>query len=383
MNPLIPLSVPNLSGNEQKYILEVLQQGWVSSAGSSITAFERKISEYLNVTDAAACQSGTAGLHLSLICCGIQPEDEVIVPTLTYIASVNPVKYIGAEPVFMDCDDGLCMDMEKLEDFITTECELRNRTLINKNTGRRISAVLVVHVFGNIADMEKLMDLQEKYGFMVIEDATEALGSYIKVGRFKGCFAGTIGDMGVYSFNGNKIITTGGGGLVVSKDHNRLEKARYLSTQAKNDQTRYIHDEIGFNYRMTNLQAALGLGQIEKLEQFIQIKAENYHTYLQHNIGLLPFKNGIRPNYWFYSHLTEYRDEIISFLKENAIQSRPIWNLNHKQKPYQNCETWKIEKAEYYQKRIVNLPCSSNLLPNEIENVSVSVHQFYKKLGNQ
>ncbi|MHC1771057.1 MAG: LegC family aminotransferase [Flexilinea sp.] len=382
MNGLIPLSVPNFIGNEYSYIADVLQQGWVSSGGKSIEVFERKISDYVHVSDAAACQSGTAALHLSLICSGVKPGDEVIVPTLTYIASVNPIKYIGAEPVFMDCDDSLCMNMDKLEDFIVTNCEIRERNLFNKNSGRRISAVLVVHIFGNIADMEKLMDLQEKYGFFVIEDATEALGSYINVGRYKGLFAGTIGDMGIYSFNGNKIITTGSGGMIISKDHNRLEKARYLSLQAKNDQIRFIHEEIGFNYRMTNLHAALGLGQIEQLERFIQIKSENYSSYLQHGIDLLPFKDGIRPNCWFYSYLSNHRDEIISFLNDKNIQSRPIWYLNHKQKPYRNCETWKIEKAEYYQNRVVNLPCSSNLLPEEIDRVSVSIHQFYKQFGN-
>lgn len=369
MGNFIALSVPNLAGREQEYVTDALQQGWVSTGGAYITRFERELADYVRVPAAAACQSGTAGLHLALLCCGVGPGDEVIVPTLTFIAAVNPVRYCGAEPVFMDCDDTLCMDMDKLADFLESQCEMQDGQLVNRSTQRPIKAVLPVHVFGNIANMEKLMDLAAMYHFKVIEDATEALGSYCMSGRYAGQFAGTIGDVGVYSFNGNKIITTGGGGMVVSQNIALVDRARFLSTQAKADTLYFVHHEIGYNYRMTNVQAAIGVAQLEQLEQFIRIKEENYQRYLSHSIALLPFRHDIRPNYWFYSYLSHDRDGLIAYLNEHEIQSRPVWKLIHTQKPYLSCQTYQIEKATDYHKQIVNLPCSSNLTPNEVDLV--------------
>ncbi len=226
MNAFIPLSVPNLKGNELKYVTDAIEKEWVSAGGLISRYFESEIAEYLRVPSAAACQSGTAGLHLALLLAGVEKEQEVIVPTLTFIASVNPVKYVGAHPVFMDCDDSLCMDMGKLEEFCRTECRYRDRKLYNKSTGRQVKAIVVVHVFGNMADMRAVMDMAGDYNLSVIEDATEALGSYYLEGRYKGKHAGTIADVGVYSFNGNKIITTGGGGAVVARDDSVLERAR-------------------------------------------------------------------------------------------------------------------------------------------------------------
>ena len=179
---------------------------------------EEKITEYVKSVGAVSCQSGTAGLHIALKICGVTKDHEVIVPTLTFIAAVNPVKYVGAEPIFMDCDDSLCMDADKLEEFCENECEFIDEKLVNKTSGKHIKAVVVVHVFGNMADMGKIMDISSKYNLKVVEDATEALGTYYKDGRYEGLHAGTIGDVGVYSFNGNKIITTGGGGMIVSMD---------------------------------------------------------------------------------------------------------------------------------------------------------------------
>ncbi|MDD4566009.1 MAG: LegC family aminotransferase [Eubacteriales bacterium] len=376
MNDFIPLSVPNLKGNESSYALNAINAEWVSTGGYYINEFEQKLSEYVKVPKSAACQSGTAGLHLSLLACGVEPEDEVIVPTLTFIAAVNPVRYVGAEPIFMDCDDTLCMDMDKLESFIETQCKVKNGKLINSKSGKTVRAVIVVHVFGNMANIEKLMALSMHYHFKVIEDATEALGSYISEGPYKGKYAGTIGDIGVYSFNGNKIITTGGGGAVVSPHEQYIDTIRFLSTQAKTDSLYFVHDEIGYNYRMTNLQAAIGLGQLEQLENFIEIKTRNYHLYQEKGISLLPFRKDIRPNYWFYSYLSSKRDELIQFLTENNIQSRPVWKLIHTQKPYEkNCH-WQISKSVEYWNTIVNIPCSTNLTENDVHTVAERIHEF-------
>lgn len=373
MNKFIPLSVPNMKGNELKYVTQAVETEWVSTAGPYITEFEKKIAEYVKTGGAVACQSGTAGLHLALQVSGVKQGDEVLVSTLTFVAAVNPVKYLGAEPVFMDCDDSLTMDVEKLQSFCKEECELTEFGLMNKRTGRVIKAVVVVHVFGNLADMESIMDIAEKYHLQVIEDATEALGSYYLLGRYAGKYAGTIGDVGVYSFNGNKIITTGGGGMIVSNHTDRLEKCRSLSTQAKRDTLYFDHEDIGYNYRMTNLQAALGLGQLEQLEKFIAVKKENYEEYQKNGIALLAFKEEIRPNYWFYSYLTDKRDKLIKGLEERRIQTRPVWKLIHTLEMYQDCQTYRIEKALWYYDRIVNIPCSSNLAKEDVIRVAVSI----------
>lgn len=377
---MIPLSVPNLKGNELNYVAQAIQDEWVSTGGSFIQKFEEEIAKYVHVDQAVACQSGTASLHLSLLLAGVERDTEVIVPTLTFIAAVNPVKYLGAEPIFMDCDDNLTMDIDKLEAFCKNECVLTKDGLINKETNRIIKAVVVVHVFGNMANMEKLIEVAEKYQLKVIEDATEALGTYYTEGKYEGKFAGTIGDFGVYSFNGNKIITTGGGGMLVAKDNRLAEQARYLSTQAKDDPVYYTHDNIGYNYRMTNLQAAVGVAQLEQIEKFIETKKKNYELYKEHinkieGLSLLPFKSGIRPNYWFYSLKIEKekfgldRDQVLKKLAEQKIQTRPIWGLIHEQKPYIKNQTYQIEKAYEYRESILNIPCSSNLTEKDVKTV--------------
>lgn len=372
----IPLSVPNLSGNEMDYVKEAVETEWVSTGGAFINDFEEAIASYTHAEGAVACQSGTAGLHLALMINGVCQGDEVIAPALTFIAAVNPIRYAGAHPVFMDCDDSLCIDMGKVEQFCREECSFRDGKLINNTTGKHIKAIVVVHVFGNMADMERVMSLAEAYNLKVIEDATEAIGTYVKEGKYKGSYAGVIGDTGVYSFNGNKIITTGGGGMIVSKDPALLKRAKYLSTQAKDDPLYYQHNEIGYNYRMTNLQAALGLAQLEQLEDFIVIKEKNYQRYAENGIALLPFEEWIRPNYWFYSYLTDRRDELIKYLQENGIQSRPIWNLICDLPPYKDEQRYQIEKARFYLEKIVNIPCSTNLLGEDVDRVADALKQF-------
>lgn len=380
MNKFIPLSVPNLKGNELKYVTDAIETEWVSTGGAYIDRYESELADYLKVETAVACQSGTAGLHLALILSGVEADHEVIVPTLTFIAAVNPVKYLNAYPVFMDCDDSLCMDMVKLKKFCLAECDFIDNKLINKSSGKHIKAVVVVHVFGNMADMSAVMDIAKEYNLIVIEDATEALGTYYLEGRYKGKYAGTIADIGVYSFNSNKIITTGGGGMLVSSDTGIMKKAKYLSTQAKDDAVNFIHNEVGYNYRMTNLQAALGVAQLEQLEYFISVKKENYRIYKSsinnklNGLKILDFREDIRPNYWFYSlyilDLDKYsRKKIIESLAKEKIQTRPIWGPIHEQKPYLHNKAYMIEKAFDYYNRIVNLPCSSNLSADDIYRV--------------
>ncbi|NLA76385.1 MAG: LegC family aminotransferase [Clostridiales bacterium] len=374
----IPLSVPNLKGNELKYVSTAVETEWVSTGGPYVEDFEKNIASYVKCAGAVSCQNGTSGLHISLLLTGVTADDAVIVPTLTFIAAVNPVKYIGATPVFMDCDDSLCMDPVKLERFCKEECTLGNGKLIEKASGKHIKTLVVVHVFGNMADMEAIMNIARRYNLKVVEDATEAIGTYYTSGEYKGRYAGTIGDLGVLSFNGNKIITTGGGGMILSNNADYLRHAKHLTTQAKSDELYYTHDEIGFNYRMTNLQAALGLAQLEQLEDFIAVKNANYETYKRElsgckGIQLLSVRDDIRSNRWFYALYFDgcklNRDEMIKHLSGNKIQSRPIWGLISDQLPYVGSRTYKIEKAKQYWESVVNVPCSTNLSQEDVKYV--------------
>lgn len=379
MAEFIPLSVPNLKGNELQYMTQAIEQEWVSTAGPYIPQFEQAITELVGAPEAVACQSGTAGLHLALMESGVQRGDIVLVPTLTFIAAVNPVHYVGAVPVFMDCDDGLCMDTQKLRDYCEQECDFRDGALYEKASGRRVRAVVPVHVFGNIADMEAIMDLAEAYNLFVVEDATEALCSKFTSGRYAGQYAGTIGDIGVYSFNGNKIMTTGGGGMIVARDKAQRDHMRKLSIQAKKSESDhfYEHDEIGYNYRMINIQAALGVAQAEQMPRFVETKKRNYELYLEEGIDLLPFYDNVAPNYWMYSLMTGGKWRyVMEELKKRDIDSRPIWMLIHTLKPYQDARAYRIEKAVYYRDNVLNLPCSTNLTEDQVRRVAAAVREI-------
>ena len=391
MNKFIPLSIPNFEGNERKYVDDAVDQGWVSTGGAYITKLEHALAEFLHVENVAACQSGTSALHLSLVEAGVKPGDVVIVPPLTFIAAVNPVKYQFATPVFMDCDDSFCMDPVKLRSFCEEQCEWDGTVL--KHNGAAVKALVVVHVFGNMADMESIMDTAEKYNLKVIEDATEALGTKYTEGRYAGRYAGTIGHFGAYSFNGNKIITTGGGGAVTAHDPKAVDHIRFLSTQAKTDPHYYIHDEIGYNYRMTNLQAALGVAQMEMLPEFIRRKQQNYELYRELFAGfaygkLMPFRDGTNSNKWFYSinidrdHITVSMREIITVLHDKGIETRAIWGLINEQKPYEGEETYQLQKAPYYASRILNIPSSTQITEEEIRYVAEQVKQLLEDLAN-
>lgn len=393
MDKIIPLSIPNFEGNEKLYVDKALEEGWVSTGGAYINQLEENIAEFLQVSSAAACQSGTAGIHLAMIEADVQPNDYVIVPTLTFIAAVNPVRYQFAEPIFMDCDDSLCLDPQKLRTFCEQECYIKDDKLIYKKAERVIKALVVVHIFGNMADMEAIMKIAQDYKLKVIEDATEALGTVYTTGKYKGKYAGTIGDFGAFSFNGNKIITTGGGGIIVASSSKALEHIKYLSTQAKDDTLYYVHNEIGYNYRMTNLQAALGVAQLEELPEFIQRKNQNfalYEKYLEdcEGISLLPFRNGIMSNKWFYSLVIEKKiipkslEYFMEKLKEKGILTRPIWGLIHEQLPYKECITYQIEQALFYKEKILNIPCSTNITEEEIRYISENIKDLCKEVRN-
>lgn len=377
---LIPLSEPSFQGNEWAYVKECIDEEWVSSAGAFVRRFEDAIAEFTGARRAVACVNGTAALYIALQLAGVERGDEVIVPTLTFIAPVNAVRYVDGEPVFMDCDDHYTLDSEKTIRFIMNETVFRNGFTFNKKTGKRISAVIPVHVFGNAAYLDDLYTVCRERNIKIIEDAAESLGTFYTSGTFMNKHTGAVGDIGCLSFNGNKIITCGGGGMILAHNDAYADRAKYLTTQAKDDVVRYIHNEIGYNFRLSNLQAALGVAQLEQLPKYLETKKRNYDEYKK-NIADIP---GLRlaevpgyasNNHWMYALQIEEsvygknREKLMAYLSGNNIESRPVWHLNHMQKPFLDCQKVNIEKALVLLDITLNIPCSVNLTNEEMNRV--------------
>lgn len=370
----IPLSVPNLSEDILAMMGEMINTGWISTGGRFIEELEKNVSEFTGIPYAVALHSGTSGLFLSLKVLGVEAGDEVLVPTLTFVAAVNPVTYLHAHPVFMDCDDSLNMDLHKVEKFIKEQCVKTEKGLMNKKTGRTVKGILPVHVFGNPFDMKKLRQIADTYNLFVLEDATEALGSFRD-----GVHAGALGDLAVFSFNANKIITTAGGGMVLSSNKAYIDEIRHLANQAKQNNPYFIHDAVGYNFRMSNVHAAIGVSQMKRLQDFLRTKKENYLYYIEalqgvKGLRMLPFHEEGNANYWFYSLYVEdqfpmSRNELMEYLAEHHIDTRPVWALIHSLPPYGGEEAYEIEKAEEYVSHILNIPCSTSLQKEEIDTV--------------
>lgn len=318
---MIPLSEPYLNGNEWKYLKACLDSGWISTSGSAVVEFEAAVAEYLGVPFAVACNSGTAALQLALRVAGVQSGDYVIVPNLTFVASLNAISHLGAIPLLIDVDPNTWqMDLDILEESLASHCEAGSQ--VWKADGRRIAAILPVHILGNMGDMERLKQLIAGRKIVMVEDATEAMGT-----TFRGKHAGDWGTLGCLSFNGNKILTTGGGGMILTADENMMRQARHLSLQAKLPGTAYMHDEIGYNFRMPALAAALGRAQLEQFPTFLQRRkdiATRYRTELPH----LRFQQSLpdcEPNHWLSTVWVEDKDALIDHLHTHEIQSRALW----------------------------------------------------------
>ena len=374
-NP-IPLCVPTLSGKEWDYIKQALDSNWVSSVGPYVDQFEERFSDYVGTDYAVATVNGTSALHVALLVAGIQPNDEVLVSTLTFIAPVNAIRYTGAWPVFMDADpDCWQMDVTKVKEFITKECRIKDGEVRNKVSGRRVKALLPVHILGHPVDMDPLLELAENYGLVVIEDATESLGA-----TYKDRKVGTLGDIACFSFNGNKIITTGGGGMITTNNQTWAEKAKYLTTQAKDDPVEFVHNEIGYNYRLTNIQAAMGLAQLEQLDAYIEKKraiAVRYNGALKgvEGITLMPQAPWVESIFWLYTILIDEQKcgmssrDIMASLKNKDIQTRPLWNPIHKNPCYTECQAYNCEVSEFLHKQVLSLPSSVSLTLEQQDRV--------------
>jgi perosamine synthetase len=379
----IPLCVPEVRGREWEYIKECLDTGWVSSVGSFVDRFEREVAARAGAGHAVATATGTAALHTSLLVAGVRPDDEVLISTLTFIAPANAIRYAGAWPVFIDAEPVYWqMDPEKAVHFLEHECRWSGGELRNQATGRRIGAILPVDVLGHPVDFDPILEAARKYGLPVVEDATESLGAL-----YKDRHAGMLGDIGCFSFNGNKLITTGGGGMIVTNNEEWARKARYLTTQAKDDPIEYVHNQIGYNYRLTNIQAAMGCAQLECLDEYIAAKRRTAARYEEalcgvDGITLMPHAPWAWSTFWMYTVLVDRLQygqssrELLARLNERRIQSRPLWQPLHCSKAHQGAQAVQSGVAERLNRDALSLPSSVGLTDAEFEAVAGAVREL-------
>jgi perosamine synthetase len=372
----IPLSVPVLTGREGTYIQECLDTNWVSSGGPFVDRFEREFAKYVGTKHAVATVNGTAALHTALVACGVQPDDEVLVSSLTFIATANAVRYANAHPVFIDAEPTYWqMDPELVERFLTEDCTARNGGLVNRRTGRRVRALLPVHVLGHPVDLGPLMKLAERFDLTLIEDAAESLGA-----TYHGRRVGQFGAFGCFSFNGNKTITTGGGGMLTTNDDRLAAMAKYLTTQAKDDPDDYIHCRVGFNYRMPNILAAFGCAQLEQLDEYIAAKRTIAGRYRQlaattPGLTLQPEAPDVFHTYWLSTveidaaaHGRSMR-EVRADLRRANIESRPLWQPIHLSPAHAGAQAVLSGVAERLYERCLSLPSSANLTSGQQQRV--------------
>lgn len=381
MRETIPLSVPSLTGNEWNYLKDCLDTGWVSSVGSYVDRFEQSVSEYVGTQFGVATVNGTSALHLSLLACGVQRGDEVLAPSFTFIAPVNAIHYCGAEPVFIGSDPATFnLDPDKVRQFLTEECTREADVVLNRRTGRRVSAILPVHIFGHPVDMDPLNAIAAEFQLPVIEDASESLGSDYRERK-----TGGLAKVGCFSFNGNKIITCGGGGMVTTSDEALASHIRHLSTQANRRPFEYEHDEVGFNYRLTNIQAALGVAQLEQLDGFLEIKRRNACLYREllaeiPQVELAWEEPWARSNFWLCALLVPPADRgpLMEFLLERQVQVRPAWKLMHTLSMYQHCQTYQLEETEAAYARCISIPSSVQLSKADIRYVVECIKAYFE-----
>jgi perosamine synthetase len=373
--------VPEIRGNAWDYVKQCLDANWVSTAGPFVDRFERMVADAVGARYAVATVNGTAALHVALLVAGVQPDDEVLVPALTFVATANAVRYAGAWPVFLDAEPVYGqLDPAKLGEFLERECVSHGGALVNRTTGRRVRAVVPVHVLGHPVDMDPVVELARRFGLAVIEDAAEALGA-----RYRGRCVGRFGAVGCFSFNGNKLLTCGGGGVIVTDDARLAERARYLTTQAKDDPLEYVHGAIGYNYRLTNLQAALGCAQMELLDEYIATKraiAERYTTALRSvpAVGTPVEAPGAFGTCWMYTVRvgTDSR-ALLRYLAARRIQTRPLWQPLHRSPAHAASRSYRVEVADRLYAESLSLPCSVGLTRSQQDEVLAAIGAFLEE----
>ncbi len=376
---MLLLSGPNMGGNELKYITECIETGWVSSVGSYVDKFEKITAEFVGTKYAIATSSGTTALHICLLMAGVNENDLVIAPNITFVATLNSIKYTGASPILIDVDEkNWQIDLDLLEAFLSTETIQKGNICFHKKTGKRIPVIMPVHVLGNICDMDRLLALAKQYNLVVIEDSTEALGSY-----YKGRHAGSFGLLGTLSYNGNKIITTGGGGMIITNDETLGKKAKHLTTQAKSDPFEYMHDEIGYNYRLVNVAAAMGVAQMEQLPGFLKRKKEIIKFYKDqlNGVGDIEFQEvskDVNPNWWMPTLKSGRQKDLLKILNDNKMQSRPFWVPMNQLRMFENDIFYNnSNRSDFLYKRCLSIPCSTNITNEELLNVSKKIKEIF------
>ncbi|MGE4556717.1 MAG: LegC family aminotransferase [Desulfovibrionaceae bacterium] len=363
-----PLHEPCFEGREWEYVKECLDTGWVSTAGKFVDRFESMLQEFTGARRAVAVVNGTAALHAALVLAGVRPGDEVVMPALTFVATANAVAYIGATPHFVDCEESsLSMCPESLAARLEAVAEIRDGACVNKETGRRISVVVPMHAFGHAADLDGLLDICGRYGLVMVEDSAESLGSY-----YRGRHTGLFGLMGILSFNGNKTVTTGGGGAILTNDEALADRAKHVTTTAKlPHKWEYVHDRVGFNYRLPNINAALGCAQMEVLPDFLARKRRLAEAYARafdavNGVRFVTEPEGRRSNYWLNAllldeDLADLRDEVLEKTNAAGVMTRPAWTLMHRLAMYQDCPRGDLSVSESLERRLINIPSGPKL----------------------
>jgi len=361
----IPLHEPQFFGNEKKYLNDCIDSTFVSSVGKYVDTFEKEFARTVGSKHAIATVNGTAALHISLILADVKKDDEVITQPLTFIATCNAISYIGAKPIFVDVDlDTMGLSPESLKNFLETNCEIQNSKCINKTTGKTIKACVPMHTFGHPCKIVEIKEICDMWHIALVEDAAESLGSY-----YKDKHTGTFGKIGAFSFNGNKIITSGGGGVIVTDDEALAKRAKHITTTAKiAHHYEYVHDEIGYNYRLPNINAALLVAQLEQLEKFLASKrdlATQYKEFFANeNITFIEEPKECKSNYWLQVVVLQdinQRNEFLEFTNKNGVMSRPIWKLMNELEMFKDCQKTDLKNAKYLEERVVNIPSSVRL----------------------
>ena len=385
---VVPLCVPSIGGNAWTYVKDCLDAGWVSSVGAYVDRFEHRTAERLGAAHAVATVNGTAALHAALSAVGVEPGDEVLVSTLTFIATANAVRYAGARAVPIDAEpDYWQVDPARIDEFCTRDCRFDGERLINKRTGCRVAAIVPAHILGHPVDLDPILATAARYGLPVVEDAAEGFGA-----TYRGRAVGRIGRVGCLSFNGNKLITTGGGGMVVTDDEAVARRVRYLTTQAKDDPVEYVHGEVGYNYRLTNLQAALGCAQLEQLDDHLAAKrriADEYRRRLADVPGLLPMPEApwAASACWLYTILIDERRygmssrELLRALQQRGVQTRPLWQPMHRSPVHRAPKNPECPVADRLQTQALSLPCSVGLTSEQLDRVTTAIRELAVRRG--
>ncbi len=359
----IPLHEPRFIGNEKKYLNDCIDSTFVSSVGKYVDMFEEQFAKRVGSKYAIATVNGTSALHISLILSNVTKDDEVITQPLTFIATCNAISYIGAKSVFVDVDlDTMGLSPKALKIFLESNCEVKNNQCINKTTSKIIKACVPMHTFGHSCKIQEIKDICDTWCIALVEDSAESLGSY-----YNDKHTGTFGKLGAFSFNGNKIITSGGGGVIVTDDENLAKRAKYLTTTAKIPHPfEYVHDEIGYNYRMPNLNASLLVAQLEQLDKFVENKRDlalKYEEFFIDNdeIDFIQEPKNSKSNYWLQAVIVKdvkNRDEFLKYTNKNGVMTRPIWKLMNELDMFKDCQCGSLVNSKYLEQRVINISSS-------------------------